>query len=1121
MKNNVIRKLKMGTIYSVLGFFLQLIVVNFTFSLTTSEAQILRQIKLDLSVKDVTLENVFNIIEDKTNLTFNYMDVEIPLGERVTLNYNQESLYKILVEFADNYDIIFERINASIAVSKVKTEEGKVDEILGNGNVKGSITDSLTNNELFGANVILLGTSQGASTDFDGNFRVNNISEGKYKLKISYIGYKTKIFDIEIVKDRTLEIDVALTPDVVEGETIIISAQAAGQVAAINQQLSSNTIINVVSEEKIQELPDANAAEAIGRLPGVSIQRSGGEANKITLRGLGDQYTSITIDGVQLASTDATGRGIDLSIISQGSLAGIEMFKALTSDKDADAIAGSVNLVTKKAPSERLITLSARGNYNDLDESTNQYDFSFRYGERFFDNLLGVQLSGNIESKVRSNERELIDYNRDRNDGAYKTVFVDQYELEYTDEQRERQGLGAILDFDTPDGGNIKLNNQFYSTQRDFITHRRDYPNGDGNPQYGSGVTYTYRDREQDLQTFSSALTGNNHLFDFDVNWGVSYAESIIDFPFDYTAEFAESSILGEAGMRPPPEGLQTNPEILIDYAYNNFRVATLGGAFDRTQNNFDKNKSVFLDILRDYSITNNISGKVKFGGKYKVKTKRNRATMAYSPYYVNKWRPSTVLADGSVVEKDFTGTSFQGFYESYLENPSANLPSFSMFLDDDPKHRYVFDEHDLYPIINRDLLREWYDLNRNGIGPTGLPIQKEYLDVGAVKIDDYDISESVTSFYIMNTLNFGQDLILLAGLRMEEENNDYKNKYSFKKYDSFPASDFILDDTTSSYSEAIWLPNVQLNYKATDFLSVRVAAYKALARPDFNMRLNSFVAFASPFSDGSERGLILGNPKLKTAKAWNFEINTSFYGNEIGLISVSAFYKRIDDMYHMLDELPAQDTTLLRDLGLDTDPLYDDAQTYDLTVPYNSRNPSHVWGFEFEHQMNLTFLPGILSNFVVSYNASIVKSETSLIGGVIDTVLTEVPGLPFPIESYSVRPVNTTQKLENQPELFGNVALGYDDGKFSARISLFHQAEYFDSFNPRGTSNDLQGAYTKLDFIMKYKFTDFLSMQLNVNNITDVREENFTDDQINNYRLLRRSERYGLTADLGIRVDL
>lgn len=1001
--------------------------------------------------------------------------------------------------------------------------------IYSQGKLSGIVTDSISTHTLVGANLIVLGTSIGAASNIDGEYRITDIPEGKQILRISYIGYKSKEINVTIVKDRTLKIDVTLFPDILESEVVFISAQAAGQVAAINQQLSSNTIINVVSEEKIQELPDANAAEAIGRLPGVSIQRSGGEANKITLRGLGDQYTSITLDGIRLASTDATGRGIDLSMISQGSLAGIEMFKALTSDKDADAIAGSVNLVTKKAPAERLITIRASGSYNDLDESINQYDFTMRYGERFFDNLFGVQLSGNIENKIRSNERKRVGYDRNRFDGDLNWVFVNQFELEYTDEQRERQGLGAILDFDTPDGGNIKFNNQYYATQRDFVTHMRDYPNGGGNSQYGSGVTYTYRDREQDLQTFSSALTGNNHLFDFDINWGVSYAESISDYPYDYMMEFAEGSILGEAGMKALPADLQDaevidNPETLMGYSYNNFRAATLGGAFYRSQNNFDKNKSIFVDLLREYRITNNITGNVKFGGKYKVKTKSNRGTSSYSPYYVNKWRPYNLLADGSTVAKDFTGTSFEDFYNANLENPSFNLPSFSSFLDDDPKHRELFSELDFYPIIDRDLLREWYALNKDGIGQTGLSIQKEYLDVGSVKVDDYNISEAVTSFYIMNTLNFGQDLILLAGLRMEKENNDYENKYSFKKYDSFPASDFKLNDTTSSYSETIWLPNIQLNYKATDFMNVRLAAYRALARPNFNMRLNSFVAFASPFVDGSERDLIIGNPKLKTAKAWNFEVNTSFYGNEIGLISLSVFYKRIDDMYHMLNEFSTKDTTLLRTLGLDTDPLYNAAQSYALTVPYNSPEPSHVWGLEFEHQMNLTFLPGILGNFIVSYNVSFVKSETSLIGAVIDTTYSTVeilPGVFIQNPEYSVRAVKETKKLENQPELFGNVSLGYDDGTFSARLSLFHQEEYFDAYNPRGTSNDLHGSYTKLDFIMKYKFTDYLSIQLNVNNLTDVNEENFIDDEKNGYRLLKDSERYGTTAEFGIRVDL
>jgi hypothetical protein len=63
-------------------------------------------------------------------------------------------------------------------------------------------------------------------------------------------------------------------------------------------------------------------------------------------------------------------------MMSQGSLAGIELYKALTPDKDADAIAGSVNLVTPNAPAERSIQINAKGAYEKLNKTLNQYDFS-------------------------------------------------------------------------------------------------------------------------------------------------------------------------------------------------------------------------------------------------------------------------------------------------------------------------------------------------------------------------------------------------------------------------------------------------------------------------------------------------------------------------------------------------------------------------------------------------------------------------------------------------------------------------------------------------------------------------------------------------------------------------
>ena len=211
-------------------------------------------------------------------------------------------------------------------------------EVYAQGTVKGIVVDSLTSQTLVGANVFIVGTSFGSATDIEGEYKITRIPAGTVKLKVSYIGYESKEFDLTVQDNRTLEFFIELAPEAIEGLTVVVTGQALGQAAAINQQLTSNTIVNVISEEKIQELPDANAAEAIGRLPGVSISRSGGEGNKIILRGLSDKYTCVTLDGIKIPSTDDQERGTDLSTISQSSLAGIELFKALTPDKDADAI---------------------------------------------------------------------------------------------------------------------------------------------------------------------------------------------------------------------------------------------------------------------------------------------------------------------------------------------------------------------------------------------------------------------------------------------------------------------------------------------------------------------------------------------------------------------------------------------------------------------------------------------------------------------------------------------------------------------------------------------------------------------------------------------------------------
>jgi len=67
--------------------------------------------------------------------------------------------------------------------------------IFGQTTLQGIVTDSLTQEALIGASVVLVGTSQGSATNLDGEYKIPNIAEGTYKIRVSYVGYQTKIID--------------------------------------------------------------------------------------------------------------------------------------------------------------------------------------------------------------------------------------------------------------------------------------------------------------------------------------------------------------------------------------------------------------------------------------------------------------------------------------------------------------------------------------------------------------------------------------------------------------------------------------------------------------------------------------------------------------------------------------------------------------------------------------------------------------------------------------------------------------------------------------------------------------------------------------------------------------
>ena len=132
------------------------------------------------------------------------------------------------------------------------------------GVIFGTVTDGGLNEPLPFVNVGIPQIGIGAVSDLDGKYRLPNVPPGTHTLQFSYLGYAPKTREVTVVAGQGLEVDVTLAGEGVLMEEVVVKGQATGQRAAINQQINSNTIVNVISKEKLQELPDQNAAEAVG-----------------------------------------------------------------------------------------------------------------------------------------------------------------------------------------------------------------------------------------------------------------------------------------------------------------------------------------------------------------------------------------------------------------------------------------------------------------------------------------------------------------------------------------------------------------------------------------------------------------------------------------------------------------------------------------------------------------------------------------------------------------------------------------------------------------------------------------------------------------------------------------
>jgi len=196
------------------------------------------------------------------------------------------------------------------------------------GKIAGKVTDAETGKPLFGANVIIEGTKQGAATDNKGNYFVINLSPGQYTVRASMMGYAAlSKTDVIVTVDHTVTIDFALTPTVLMGERVVVIGYGTQKKSEV-----TSCIADVKSDDFVKGTVKDAGQLIEGKVAGLTIVSPSGDptsSSQIILRGnttlLGASMNPlILIDGIPGDIKTVAPQDIEsIDVLKDGSAAAI------------------------------------------------------------------------------------------------------------------------------------------------------------------------------------------------------------------------------------------------------------------------------------------------------------------------------------------------------------------------------------------------------------------------------------------------------------------------------------------------------------------------------------------------------------------------------------------------------------------------------------------------------------------------------------------------------------------------------------------------------------------------------------------------------------------------------
>jgi len=719
------------------------------------------------------------------------------------------------------------------------------------GTLRGTIKDAKTKEDIIGATILVQGINKGAATDINGFFSIAKLPAGSYSLKISYVGYDSKIYEgVKVengqVTDLNLEIQEA-TSTLAEVK-VVAQRLTNTEVSVISEIKASQLVVSGISAAQITKTLDRTAAEVVKRVPGVTIF---GE-RFINIRGLNERYNTVQLNNAFAPSMETDVRSFSFDIIPAGQIDRILVFKSPSAEIPGEFAGGVVKIFTKSIPENNYLTLDVSSSYREGTTGSDFYSTQNSnlawtgFDQGFFD----------LPKFFPGSRTELISLTgtaRDVAGASLRNIWVADKSAALPDMRASLSG-GLKFNLGETKIGNITAIN-YSNTRTNFNMVRNDY-------------LYTSSKADKTFE-FNDTQYSNGLRVGIAHNWSARFANgSVIEFKNLYNQlantqyikrfGFENGSIWDIRSFDQVFRGIYTGQLTgRHEFQDGTLKLDWMAGFNSAFRNQPDYKRFRYnVDGTNSSLFIPNGAAQTSVLGRTFINLNENAQTAA-----LNIVKKIAVGAKDSGNELELkTGL----FYEDKTRNFGArnlgyikSIPSFQTTLPIDQ----LFNPQNFNTV-------------------TGIRIDEQ-----TNPNDSYKATNNLFAAYVSANFALGKKFNVIAGLRGEQ---------NAQKLNSFDQLGKLINYNNSRLD---LLPSVNFTYNFTEKTLLRLAYGKTLNRPEFRE--------LAPFSfyDFVNNRSISGNSNLKNADVQNFDLRFENYPTPSELFSIAAFYKNFTNPIEVVFE--------------------------------------------------------------------------------------------------------------------------------------------------------------------------------------------------------------------------